>query len=129
MTAPARTRTELGAHKGAGHDFRTIVAKYPGKCKRCGGPIAVGDPIRWAPRKGSYHYKDYCGSDDAALERAEEVYGDTPAPSEVPGGDLDSPAAGMEYVVITEDTPAGLVRRTELRPTYRLEPGDDGGAF
>lgn len=68
---------DRGPHP-VGHDglnFRTIVARHPGKCRRCGAPINPGDPVRWAPKRGTYHLKDYCGNDDAALESYEEKYG------------------------------------------------------
>jgi len=30
-------------------------ARFPGKCKRCGGAIAVGDEIEWSPGGGATH--------------------------------------------------------------------------
>jgi hypothetical protein len=33
----------------------TITAKYPGKCKKCGGRINVGDKIEWTKGEGAAH--------------------------------------------------------------------------
>ena len=33
----------------------TIIAKYPGKCKKCGGRINVGDKIEWTKGEGAAH--------------------------------------------------------------------------
>lgn len=41
--------------------FRTIVARHPGTCRRCGGAVVVGTPVRWAPKRGTYHMADQCG--------------------------------------------------------------------
>lgn len=33
----------------------TIQAKFPGRCKRCGGGIAVGESVEWERGKGATH--------------------------------------------------------------------------
>ena len=33
----------------------TITAKYPGRCKKCGGQINVGDKIEWEHGQGASH--------------------------------------------------------------------------
>ena len=33
----------------------TIIAKYPGRCRKCGRPISVGDKIDWESGKGAAH--------------------------------------------------------------------------
>src|SRR5687767_13856607 len=93
-THASRKATQLGAHKGAGASFSTIVARFPGKCKRCGGVISAGQAIRWAPKRGSWHLKDQCGSDLEAMVAYEEKYGDDQGPG--------------EHVVTTVDGPNGL---------------------
>lgn len=35
----------------------TIIAKYPGRCKKCGGLIKVGDKIEWSKGEGAAHVK------------------------------------------------------------------------
>jgi hypothetical protein len=40
--------------------FRTITAKYTGKCKRCNGAIEVGDRIRYGGPGRVYHLKANC---------------------------------------------------------------------
>lgn len=59
---PAKhSRTVNKAGGAAGARFSTIAAKYPGRCRRCGGAIAAGEPIRWAPGRGTWHLSDRCG--------------------------------------------------------------------
>ena len=36
----------------ADHRGRTMPAKFPGHCRKCGGTIEVGDPIRFYPAAG-----------------------------------------------------------------------------
>lgn len=40
--------------------FSTILAKYPGTCRRCGDPITPGERIRWAGRGRTYHMAAAC---------------------------------------------------------------------
>jgi hypothetical protein len=40
--------------------FRTITAKYPGTCRRCGGSIQVGECIRYGGYGRTYHFADKC---------------------------------------------------------------------
>jgi len=40
--------------------FSTIVTKYPGTCKRCGGKVPVGTKVRFGKGK-VYHFADECG--------------------------------------------------------------------
>jgi len=35
----------------------TIMAKYPGRCTKCGGSIAAGEQIEWARGAGAKHVK------------------------------------------------------------------------
>jgi len=52
--------------------FRTITAKYPGICRRCNGPIAIGDQIRYGGAGRSYHFASSCnGTAAPALTPAE----------------------------------------------------------
>lgn len=41
-------------------EFKTIVARKEGVCKRCGQPVNVGERIRWAAGRGSYHLASEC---------------------------------------------------------------------
>lgn len=48
------------SHKGGRQMQRTFHATTPGRCAKCGGAIAVGDPITWSRRKTGkelYHQK------------------------------------------------------------------------
>lgn len=47
--------------------FQTIVAKHPGKCRRCGEDVKVGATCRWLRGRGVWHLKDDCwgGADEA----------------------------------------------------------------
>ena len=38
----------------------TMTAKYPGRCKGCGGSIVRGEEIEWSRGKGARHVD--CGS-------------------------------------------------------------------
>lgn len=57
--------------------FKTIEAKFAGKCKRCiraglDGSFAPGTKVRWAKGAGSYHLSGECpakGADDVAPVR------------------------------------------------------------
>lgn len=40
--------------------FRTITARYDGTCRRCEGPIAAGERIRYGGRGRTYHFADVC---------------------------------------------------------------------
>lgn len=40
--------------------FRTITAKYAGICRRCDGPIKIGDRIRYAGPGRTYHLASEC---------------------------------------------------------------------
>jgi hypothetical protein len=46
--------------------FRTITARYAGKCRRCDGPISKGNRIRYGGRGLTYHLKSDCGADSEA---------------------------------------------------------------
>lgn len=50
----------MPSRKGKVVAFKTITARFPGTCKRCGDPIEVGSKIRWAKRAGSYHLVADC---------------------------------------------------------------------
>jgi hypothetical protein len=45
--------------------FRSMVAKYPGTCRRCAGPITPGQTIRWAGRGASWHLAAECTGPNA----------------------------------------------------------------
>ena len=48
--------------------FVTITAKYSGTCRRCQGPIRVGQSIRFAGRGLTYHLKADClGAETSAV--------------------------------------------------------------
>ena len=51
--------------------FRTIVAKYAGKCGRCGKDVPAGSKVRYGYRK-VYHMKADCPQ--AQAEEAWDVY-------------------------------------------------------
>jgi hypothetical protein len=40
--------------------FRTITARFPGTCRRCGQAIDVGERIRYGGRGRTYHLKADC---------------------------------------------------------------------
>lgn len=35
--------------------MKTMRAKYSGKCRNCGGAIAIDDPIKWSRLTGAIH--------------------------------------------------------------------------
>lgn len=43
--------------------FRTITAKFDGRCRRCKGPIAAGTKIRFGGRGLTYHLAAECELD------------------------------------------------------------------
>jgi hypothetical protein len=46
----------------------TMAARWPGKCKRCGNPIATGAPINWNGRGNATHLTETdCASAPATL--------------------------------------------------------------
>lgn len=53
--------------------FRTITARYAGKCKRCSGPIEVGDRIRFGGRGRTYHFASECPASDSYEGDASEA--------------------------------------------------------
>lgn len=58
--------------------FKTLTAKYAGKCKRCtkaglAGDFAAGTSIRWAKGAGSYHLSRSCPASQGQLATANEV--------------------------------------------------------
>ena len=40
--------------------FRTLTARFAGICRRCNGPIAVGDTIRYGGKGKTYHLATDC---------------------------------------------------------------------
>ena len=61
----------------AGARFRTMAARYPGRCARCRRPFDVGATIRYGGPGRTYHLADACPGpalDDAADE-ARPFYG------------------------------------------------------
>lgn len=41
--------------------FRTLIARYPGTCRRCGQAITPGQSIRWKTGKGNtWHLASEC---------------------------------------------------------------------
>lgn len=40
--------------------MKTMLAKYPGHCNKCGQPIARGDTINWHGRGHAEHYDCNC---------------------------------------------------------------------
>lgn len=67
--------------------FRTITAKYAGSCRRCDGPIYVGQTIRYGGPGRTYHLAAHCaqaaaqGDSDAA---AQDAPASVPPPSAAP---------------------------------------------
>lgn len=58
--------------------FKTMAAKYPGTCKRCQGPIAVGSKMRYGGAGRTYHLKAECpagGTEDGGAGSAIEAGG------------------------------------------------------
>lgn len=49
--------------------FKTITARFPGTCRRCGGDIDVGERIRYGGRGRTYHFAGACGNDTPREER------------------------------------------------------------
>ena len=49
--------------------FTTITARFAGTCRRCGGPIAAGDRIRYGGRNLVYHLASECGTAPVAAGR------------------------------------------------------------
>lgn len=42
---------------------RTMIARYRGKCRSCGGAISPGETIRWAGRGAAFHAQGACEGD------------------------------------------------------------------
>jgi hypothetical protein len=57
--------------------IRTIVARYAGRCRRCGGSFPAGARIRWGGRGRAYHLSDDCNG-EAAPRRARGPIDSTP---------------------------------------------------
>ena len=51
--------------------FRTITARFPGRCRRCRQPIEVGTRIRYGGRGLTYHFAAECGGATARDPEAE----------------------------------------------------------
>lgn len=51
--------------------FVTIMAKFPGNCRRCGSPFGAGQTIRWGGRGRTYHLSAVCPA-TLAMEDAHE---------------------------------------------------------
>ena len=65
--------------------FRTITARYKGICRRCDGPIAVGDRIRYGGYGRTYHLKAECSA-------ADDQDTPQPAPQPTPARYIATPA-------------------------------------
>lgn len=52
--------------------FKTIVAKFKGKCRRCGGEIRVGQRFRWGGRGNCWHLSAECPANGNGQAQAEE---------------------------------------------------------
>ncbi len=103
------SRAKPSGHGGA--SYRTIVAKYPGKCRRCGGAITPGEPIRWAPGRGSWHMSDRCGVDDEAAEARIDAGDAAPTDDE-----LEESYRQRWAPTVTVDTAAGAELETMGEP-------------
>ena len=92
----------------------TIIAKYPGRCKRCGGPIKIGDEIEWARGKGAWHVDCSQAKEQERKERqmapyrvsVGEGYGGSPF---TPGQVIEAPEylqkeKGIEYLTVITTT-------------------------
>lgn len=53
--------------------FKTIIANYPGTCKRCNGPIQKGDRIRYGGYGRTYHFASDCAQTPASEPTTEPV--------------------------------------------------------
>jgi hypothetical protein len=95
----------------------TIIAKYSGRCKRCGGPIKIGDEIEWARGKGAWHVdcsqaeeqerKEHQAAPSAPYQvSVGEGYGGSPF---TPGQVIEAPEylqkeKGIEYLTVITTT-------------------------
>ena len=59
-----------------------MTARYRGKCRSCGAPIAEGEPMDYDTNKGG------AACEDCANEEHSEESGGAPAPSEELAGKL-----------------------------------------
>lgn len=46
------------------NDWRTMVSKFEGKCRRCDTAFPAGTTIRWAAGKGAWHLNHECPAKD-----------------------------------------------------------------
>ena len=90
--------------------FRTITAKYAGICKRCNGPISIGQKIRYAGYGRTYHLASECPKGTG--------YTDDPPTSHL--GNYDAPPAreyhpiSGTYQPVTDAPPAETVIELEF---------------
>ena len=83
--------------------FRTLIARYPGQCRRCGQAITPGQTIRWKAGKGNtWHLAADCPAKNAALA--------DPGPNPYPA---DEQAIGRPDVV-PEGPPPGHIARIDM---------------
>ncbi len=56
--------------------FKTLTAKFPGTCRRCGEAFPKGATIRWSKGAGSYHLAAECGATSGATVTPERSTAD-----------------------------------------------------
>ena len=87
--------------------FKTITAKYAGICRRCNGPIAIGQKIRYGGPGRSYHLKAEC-----------------PAGTDTDAGEIDTAAIAIADGADPADPAYAPIRRRQYGSTYtRLSSG------
>ena len=58
--------------------FVTMKARFPGTCKRCRGPIKVGQKMRYGGYGRTYHLVAECGQTSPTKERSGGICEDAP---------------------------------------------------
>lgn len=97
--------------------FTTLTARFPGTCKRCNRPIAVGDIIRYGGKGQTYHLAAICSSDavqQQPVQQASSIRNDT-----IP---VMTPALAADIRSLFETLIAKPVQLTD--PLGELEPSD-----
>ena len=70
--------------------FRTIAAKYPGTCKRCGGAFEIGTRIRFGGGARTYHLKAECPAGVDSATAAQVIFSATNGAAGRPAFDEDA---------------------------------------
>ena len=104
--------------------YRTITAKYAGICRRCNGPIAIGQKIRYGGYKLTYHLKADCGQTALPADDDQETAPEVPTWSPTYHPTMDAPPADDDRdngapVYDDRDT---ADREPDPEPTWRPTP-------